>query len=79
MEPFASCVAAVLKERALLVSRETIRPALHRLEFRWRRPRPVPPPKDPETKRERLKEILKMLKRAGSFFQDETRSSPKFL
>jgi len=29
--------------------------------------------KDPETKQKRLKEILKMLKRAGSFFQDETK------
>ncbi len=63
----------LFRERALLVGRETIRRALHRLEFRWRRPRPVAPPKDPETKRQRLKEILKMLKRAGSFFQDETK------
>jgi transposase len=63
----------LFKERALLVSRETIRRALHRLEFRWRRPRPIAPPKDPETKRRRLQEILEMLKRAGSFFQDETK------
>ena len=63
----------LFKERALPVSRETVRRALHRLEFRWRRPRPVPPPKDPETKRERLKGILEMLKRAGSFFQDQTK------
>jgi putative transposase len=34
------------KDRALVVSRETVRPVLHRLNFRWRRPRPVPPPKD---------------------------------
>ena len=69
----------LFKERALLVSRETLRRALHRLEFRWRRPRPVPPPKNSETKRERLEEILKMLKRAGSFFQDETKleSNPR--
>ena len=64
----------LFKERALLVSRETLRRALHRLEFRWRRPRPVPPATDPNTKRRRLKEILKMLKKeAGSFFQDETK------
>ena len=65
----------LFKERALLlVSRETVRRALHRLEFRWRRPRPVPPAADPNTKRRRLKEILKMLKKeAGSFFQDETK------
>jgi putative transposase len=63
----------LFKERALLVSRETVRRALHRLEFRWRRPRPIAPPKDPETKRRRLQEILEMLKRAGSFFQDETK------
>jgi len=63
----------LFRERALLVGRETIRRTLHRLEFRWRRPRPVAPPKDPETKQKRLKEILKMLKRAGSFFQDETK------
>jgi putative transposase len=63
----------LFRERALLVGRETVRRALHRLGFRWRRPRPVPPPKDPETKQKRLQEILKMLKRAGSFFQDETK------
>ena len=63
----------LFRERALLVGRETIRRALHHREFRWRRPRPVAPPKDPETKQKRLKEILKMLKRAGSFFQDETK------
>ena len=64
----------LFKERALLVSRETVRRALHHLEFRWRRPRPVAPPKDPETKRRRLEEILEMLqKEAGSFFQDETK------
>jgi putative transposase len=64
----------LFKERALLVSRETLRRALHRLEFRWRRPRPVPPAADPDAKRRRLREILKMLKEeAGSFFQDETK------
>jgi putative transposase len=71
-----SCSLVVLqlfRERALLVGRETIRRALHRLDFRWRRPRPVPPPKDPKEKRERLQEILKMLRQKASFFQDETK------
>lgn len=63
----------LFKDRALVVSRETVRRVLHRLDFRWRRPRPVPPPKDPEEKRKRLEEILKMLQRECSFFQDETK------
>ena len=63
----------LFKERALVVSRETARRALHHLGFRWRRPRPVPPPRDPETKLKRLQGILKMLKREWSFFQDETK------
>lgn len=72
-----SCSLVVLelfRERALVVSRETIRRALHRLKFRWRRPRPVPPSKDPEQKRKRLKEVLEMLEhQKASFFQDETK------
>jgi len=63
----------LFKERALVVSQETVRRVLHRLGFRWRRPRPVPPPKDPIEKRKRLEEILKMLGRECSFFQDETK------
>jgi putative transposase len=63
----------LFKERALVVSRETVRRVLHHLGFRWRRPRPVPPPKDPKEKRKRLQEILKMLGREWSFFQDETK------
>jgi putative transposase len=63
----------LFKDRALVVSRETVRRVLHRLDFRWRRPRPVPPPKDPQEKRTRLREILKMLEREYSFFQDETK------
>jgi hypothetical protein len=65
------------------VSRETLRRVLHRLGFRWRRPRPVPPEKDSEEQREqkrsRLKGILLMAEKAGSFFQDETRleTNPK--
>jgi transposase len=72
-----SCSVMVLqlyRERALVVSRETVRRALHRLQFRWRRPRPVPPSKDPEQKRERLQKILKMLREhKASFFQDESK------
>jgi len=72
-----SCSVLVLqlfRERALVASRETVRRTLHHLQFRWRRPRPVPPSKqDPEQKRERLQQILKMLRHRGSFFQDETK------
>src|SRR5215216_5129641 len=73
----------LFKERAALVSRETVRRVLHRLGFRWRRPRPVPPEKDSadqqEQKRRRLLDVLSMVKKAGSFFQDETRleTNPK--
>ena len=73
----------LLKERATLVSRETLRRVLHRMGFRWRRPRPVPPEKDSEDyqeqKRRRLLDVLSMVKQAGSFFQDETRqeTNPK--
>ena len=73
----------LLKERAALVSRETVRRVLHRLGFRWRRPRPVPPEKDSEDQREqkrrRLLDVLSIVKEAGSFFQDETRleTNPK--
>lgn len=67
----------LFRERGLAVSRETIRRALHRLGFRWRRPRPVPRPKGPEGKRQRLLQILAALRQLaraeGFFFQDETR------
>jgi putative transposase len=82
-----SCKLLVLelfKERALVVSPQTLRRVLHRLSFRWRRPRPVAPEKDSEDQREqkrrRLEDILPiMVKKAGSFFQDETRleTNPK--
>ena len=71
------------KERAVLVSRETVRRVLHRLGFRRRRPRPVPPEKDSEDqwekKRKRLLDVVSMVEEAGSFFQDETRleTNPK--
>jgi transposase len=64
----------LFKERATLLSRETLRRALHRLGFRWRRPRPVPPEKDfevqKEQKRRRLLDVIAMIREAGSFFQD---------
>jgi len=63
---------------ALLLSRETVRRALHRLGFRWRRPRLVGPDKDSEEHIEqkcaRLEDIRRMTREeAGSFFQDETK------
>ena len=73
----------LFKERATLLSQETLRRALHRLGFRWRRPRPVPPEKDSkeqkEQKRRRLLDVISMIKEAGSFFQDETKleTNPK--
>ena len=75
----------LLGERAaLLVSRETVRRALHRLGFRWRRPRPVGPDKDSEEhiqqKRARLEDVRRMTREeAASFFQDETKleTNPK--
>ncbi len=67
----------LLRERSATVSRETVRRALHRLGFRWRRPRPVPPEKGSEEhleeKRARLEDVLQMTEEAGSFFQDETK------
>lgn len=73
----------LLRERAASASRETLRRALHRLGFRWRRPRPVPPERDSEERIEekhaRLEDILQMTEEAGSFFQDETKleTNPK--
>ena len=74
----------LLRERFASASRETVRRALHRLEYRWRRPRPVPPEKDSaeqiEEKRERLEDVRKMTEEeTASFFQDETKleTNPK--
>jgi putative transposase len=74
----------LLRERAATVSRETIRRTLHRLGFRWRRPRPVGPEKGSEEqleeKQRRLSDVLQMTEEeAGSFFQDETKleTNPK--
>lgn len=66
-----------------MASRDTVRRALHRLGFRWRRPRPVAPEKGSkeqiEQKRARLSDVLEMVGKAGSFFQDETKleTNPK--
>jgi putative transposase len=75
----------LFRERsALVVSRETLRRALQRLGFRWRRPRPVPPEKSSEEqveeKRKRLEDVLQMTQEeVASFFQDETKleTNPK--
>lgn len=73
----------LLRERLASVSRETVRRTLHRLEYRWRRPRPVPPERDSEEqieeKRARLEDVLQMSEEAASFFQDETKleTNPK--
>jgi putative transposase len=73
----------LLKERAVVVSRETVRRVLQHLGFRWRRPRPVPPekgsPEQQKRKQARLEDVLLMVKKAGSFFQDETKleTNPK--
>ena len=71
-------------ERLAEAGRETVRRALHRLEYRWRRPRVVGPDKDsPEQsaeKRERLEDVRKMTEEeVASFFQDETKleTNPK--
>jgi putative transposase len=70
-------VMELFNQRALVVSRETVRRVLHKLDFRWRRPRPVPPEKSSKEqqhrKRARLEDVLCMVKKAGSFFQDETK------
>ena len=74
----------LMRERLASASRETVRRALHRLQFRWRRPRPVGPEKDSEEqiedKRERLSDVQRMTEEeACSFFQDETKleANPK--
>ena len=71
-------------EKLAEAGRETVRRALHRLEYRWRRPRVVGPDKDsPEQtaeKRERLEDVRKMTEEeVASFFQDETQleTNPK--
>jgi putative transposase len=56
------------------VSQETVRRWLHRDELVWRRPRPVPGPKDPQRPR-KLKAIRELLKNLppdeAAVFQDE--------
>jgi transposase len=73
----------LLRERLAFASRETVRRALHGLEYRWRRPLSVPPEKDSdeqiEEKHARLEDVLQMTEEAGSFFPDETKleTNPK--
>ncbi len=74
----------LFRERLAEAGRETVRRALHRLEYRWRRPRPVPPEKDApeqvEEKRTRLEDVQRMTgEEACPLFQDETKleTNPK--
>jgi len=68
-------LALLLWERQRLrLSPETIRRGLHRMEFVWRRPRPVVGPRDPEhaAKRRRLRRLLAGLPAdETAVFQDE--------
>jgi hypothetical protein len=61
----SSWAVELFKEQTIVVSRESVRRALHRLGFCWRRPRPLPPEKDSEEHREqkrtRLEDILSMV------------------
>ena len=62
----------LLRERLVCLSRQTVRRGLHKVGFRWRRPRPVPPEKDSEEqimeKHARLEDVLQMTEQeAGSF------------
>ena len=78
------CLQLLRERLASSVSRETLRRALHRLGFRWRRPRPVPAekglPRAGEEKHARLSDVQQMTEQeAASFFQDETKleTNPK--
>ena len=72
----AVLAAQLLKEQGVKVCTETVQRALHRLKLRWRRPRPVPPEKYPEEKKQRLLEILRLLVTMPgdevAIFHDET-------
>jgi transposase len=48
----------LFKERVAFVSRETLRRLLHRLGFRWRSPRPIPPENDSEAQQEKKRSRL---------------------
>jgi putative transposase len=68
-------LALLLWERhRLRISPETIRRGLHRMDFVWRRPRPVVGPTDPEHER-KIRRIQRLLRRMPSdetaVFQDE--------
>jgi putative transposase len=62
------------EEEAIRLSPETIRRGLHRMEFVWRRPRPVLGPRDPlyEAKLRRIRRLLARLPAdETAVFQDE--------
>jgi transposase len=68
------------EEQGLRLSPETIRRGLHRLEFVWRRPRPVVGPHDPahETKLQRICRLLAQLPPdETAVFQDDVHLNPK--
>jgi putative transposase len=61
-------------ETGIRVSAETVRRGLHRLGWRWRRPRPTVGPTDPDydTKLEQIQQLLKDLPQdETAVFQDE--------
>lgn len=68
-------LALLLREReGIRLSAETVRRGLHRMEFVWRRPRPVVGPRDPdhEAKLRRIKRLLAHLPAEETVvFQDE--------
>ena len=68
-------LAALLWEReGVRISPETVRRGLHRMEFVWRRPRPVVGPRDPqhEAKQRAIQRLLAHLPRQETaVFQDE--------
>ena len=68
-------VALVLMDaRRVKVSAETVRRCLHRQNLVWRRPRPVPGPKDPQRqwKLRKIRELLRDLPEdEAAVFQDE--------
>jgi len=68
-------LALVLREReGIRLSPETVRRGMHRMEFVWRRPRPVVGPQDPEHAT-KLRQIQRLIARLPSdetvVFQDE--------
>jgi putative transposase len=74
----------LFKEGVASISTETVRRALHALDFVWRRPRPIPPEKNSKEKMKRLLGVLALLfnlpQNEALMFEDETEVHllPKF-